>query len=99
SAQLRGLMDRAQTEAGFATVVNTAMDAIIIVDDRYNMTVTNSAAEALFGYSAGDAHGRSVLELIADVNREELRRALDQTLQRGEQPRLFNADRYLSGRR
>jgi len=99
SAQLRALVDRAQTEAGFAAIVNTAMDAIIIVDDRYEIAVANSAAESMFGYTTSEAHQRSVLELIADVNRDELRRALDQTLIEGEQPRLFNADRYISGRR
>jgi PAS domain S-box-containing protein len=99
STQLRGLFERAQTEAGFAAIVNTAMDAIIIVDERYAITLTNSAADAMFGYAAGQIRGHSVLELIAEVNRDEVRRALDQTLREGEQRRLFNADRYVSAAR
>jgi PAS domain S-box-containing protein len=97
SAQLRGLVERAQTEAGFAAIVNTAMDAIIIVDERYTITLTNSAADAMFGFAADEIRDRPVLDLIPEVNRDELRRTLDQTLREGEQPRLFNADRYISG--
>ena len=99
SAHARRLTDRAQTEARFSAIVNTAMDAIIIVDQAYNISVLNSAAELMFGYCAAEALGRSVLELMPQASTEELRRAIEQTMRAGEQPRLFSADRYAAGQR
>jgi PAS domain S-box-containing protein len=99
SVHLRQLTDRAATDERFAAIVNTAMDAIIIVDDGYQITVVNSAAELMFGHSAREAVGLSVLELIPEASTDELRRVLDETMRAGEQPRLFSADRYAAGRR
>ncbi|HEY4216391.1 MAG TPA: PAS domain S-box protein [Gemmatimonadaceae bacterium] len=99
AVHLRQLTDRAATEERFAAIVNTAMDAIIIVDDRYQISVVNSAAESMFGYSAADAVGHSVLELIPEASTDELRRALHEALPAGEQPRLFSGDSYAAGRR
>ena len=99
SAHARRLTERAQTEARFSAIVNTAMDAIIIVDQTYAITVVNRAAELMFGYAAHDATGVSVLELIPRESATELSRALDQTLHGSGQPRLLSADRYAAGRR
>ncbi len=99
SGNLRRLTERAQTDARFSAIVNTAMDAIIIVNARYEIAVMNSAAEIMFGYSAYDTIRRSVLELVPAASTEELHRALVQTLRAGEQPRLFSAERYAAGRR
>ncbi|MDB4876879.1 MAG: sensor protein [Gemmatimonadetes bacterium] len=99
SAHLRRLTERAQTEARFSAIVNTAMDAIIIVDQSYNIAVVNRAAEFMFGYPTQDAIGRSVLELIPQASTEELKRTLEQTMRAGEQPRLFSAERYAAGKR
>jgi len=48
-----------------------------------------------------DAVGASVLDLMfmPDASTDELRRALEQTLHAGEQPRLFTSDRPAAGRR
>jgi PAS domain S-box-containing protein len=99
SVHLRRLTERAQTEARFSAIVNTAMDAIIIVDERYDISVVNSAAEFMFGYSAAEAIGRSVLELMPQASTDELRRTIEQTLRAGEQPRVFSAERYAAGKR
>jgi len=99
SAHARRLTERAQTEARFSAIVNTAMDAIIIVDETYAITVVNRAAELMFGYPTRDAVGLSVLELIPRASADELSRALEQTLHGSGQPRLFSADRYAAGRR
>jgi PAS domain S-box-containing protein len=97
SVHLRRLTDRAQTEERFAAIVNTAMDAIIIVDQRYDIETVNSAAELMFGYTSADAVGRSVLSLVPDATREELRRALQQILIGAEGPPVFSADRHAAG--
>ena len=99
STHLRQLTDRAATEERFAAIVNTAMDAIIIVDGAYQIIVVNSAAELMFGHPAREAVGRSVLELIPEASTEELRRALHESMRAGEQPRLFSGDQYPAGRR
>ncbi|MEP6493193.1 MAG: PAS domain S-box protein [bacterium] len=99
SAHARHLTERTQTEARFAAIVNTAMDAIVIVNEKYEITVVNSAAELMFGYPSGDAIGISFLELIPQTSVSELTRALDQTLNGSGQPRLLSADRYAAGRR
>jgi PAS domain S-box-containing protein len=99
SAHLRRLTERAQTEARFAAIVNTALDAIMIVDAQFAVVDVNSAAESMFGYRSDEALQRSVLDLIPDASRDELRRALEQTLRAGEKPRLFAAGRYAAGRR
>ena len=99
SANLRQLSERAQTEARFSAIVNTAMDAFIIVDGELRISLVNVAAESMFGYPARDAIGASVLSLIPETSRDELQRALEHTLRVGEQPRTFAAGRHTAGRR
>jgi PAS domain S-box-containing protein len=48
----------------YAAVVRTALDAIIVVDEGGYVISINPAAEAMFGYSAAEAVGRSIGELI-----------------------------------
>ena len=52
TVNLRRLTERAQTEARFSTIVNTAMDAIIIVDRDYRISLMNVAADRMFAFSA-----------------------------------------------
>lgn len=99
NVNLRRLSERAQTEARFSTIVNTAMDAIIIVDRDYRISLMNVAADRMFHFGAGEAVGRSVLDMMPEASREAIRRALEQTLRSGEQPRLFTAGRHAAGRR
>ncbi len=75
SSKVHRLRERAQSDERFAAIVNTAMDAIIIVDARYQITVINSAAQSLFGYEGREAIGTSVLELMPEGARDELRDA------------------------
>jgi PAS domain S-box-containing protein len=101
SVNLRRVTERAQTDARFSAIVNTAMDAIIIVNDAYEIAVLNSAAERMFGYPAQDAIGRSVLELIPGAADGELRRTLEHTLRAnaGHAARVRSDERYAAGRR
>ena len=99
SLNLRRMTERAQTEARFSAIVNTAMDAIIIVDRDYHVSLINHAAERMFQVPAGASVGRSFLELMPDESRATIRRALEQCLRTGEQPRLFTAERVAAGRR
>ncbi|HEY4132998.1 MAG TPA: PAS domain S-box protein, partial [Gemmatimonadaceae bacterium] len=99
SANLYRLRERAQSDERFAAIVNTARDAIIIVDARYQITVMNSAAQSMFGYGAQDALGTAVLDLMPEASREELRAALDQTIRATDTPRRYAAERHASAKR
>ena len=53
---------------------------ILIVNERYQIAAVNRAAETLFGYSAADAAGRSVLELIQEAETGDLRQTFEHAL-------------------
>ena len=99
AAKLRRHVERAQTDARFAAIVNTAMDAIILVDDTLAITVVNSAAESMFGFKAVDMIGKPVLELVPPAAVAELRFALDQALGGTIPSTPFSPGRYAAGKR
>jgi PAS domain S-box-containing protein len=54
----------ADTERRMATLVATAMDAIVTCDDRHRIVIFNAAAERMFRRRAAEALGRSIHEMI-----------------------------------
>ncbi len=56
------------------TILNTAIDGVVIVDRQGIITSMNRAAEALFAVDIGDFRGKSFTELLAEESR---RTALD----------------------
>lgn len=54
----------AEREALYRSVVVSALDAIIVMDDQGVTREFNPAAEAIFGHRAADAVGRPVADLI-----------------------------------
>ncbi len=62
-------------------VIDSAMDAIILVDDRQRIVLFNHAAEKIFQYSAGEAIGKSLGSLIPQPFRKTHK---DQVLKFGE---------------
>jgi PAS domain S-box-containing protein len=52
------------SEARKAAMLDTALDAIITIDDRGKIIEFNRAAEQIFGYTRGEAMGRQMAELI-----------------------------------
>jgi PAS domain S-box-containing protein len=55
----------ADMEARLRAVVDTAVDAIVVIDDAGIVQSFNRAAEAIFGYTAKEAIGRNVSFLVA----------------------------------
>ncbi|MBO6512052.1 MAG: PAS domain S-box protein, partial [Roseibium sp.] len=54
----------AVSEARLASVFDTAVDGIIVIDDRGNVLAFNKACEHLFGYEASDLLGKNVSRIM-----------------------------------
>lgn len=85
-------------EERIRSVINTAMDAIITIDDRGVMQTFNPTAERLFGRSAEEVIGRHVRILIPESNQREYEGYVTDFLQSGE-ARIFGNGREVRGLR
>ncbi len=56
--------EAAAGEARLRAVVDTAVDAIVVIDDRGTVQSFNRAAEAIFGHAAEEAVGQNVAILV-----------------------------------
>jgi len=96
-AELRGKADRdreiaeaqasvlAASEARQRVILETALDAVISIDQDSRVTYVNSAFERTFGYRAAEAIGRDLAETIVPPSlREQHRRGLARYLQTGQ---------------
>ena len=59
-----------ESEAWFQTLLESAPDAMIIVDGSGDIVVVNSQAEKMFGYSREELIGRRIEQLLPDQLRE-----------------------------
>lgn len=66
-----------QSEARLRAILESAMDAVIIVDEDHRIILFNAAAEALFGYSRQEALVASVERLVPERLRDVLAARLD----------------------
>jgi two-component system sensor kinase FixL len=90
--QLRG------SEARWRSIVESAVDAIIVIDARGVVEALNPAAVRLFGYEAGEVVGRNVSMLMPSPYREEHDGYLARYLATGE-ARIIGVGREVTGRR
>lgn len=61
----RALDELSEHRETLCTITNAARDAILVMDENGNISFWNRAAERIFGYSAHEAIGKNMHELVA----------------------------------
>ncbi len=87
-----------ESEARLRAVVETAVDAIITIDERGIINAFNPAAERLFGYPAAEVTGRNVALLMPSPDREAHDGYIQRYLRTGEK-RIIGIGREVMVRR
>jgi PAS domain S-box-containing protein len=86
-------------ESRLRAMLEAALDGVVTMDDRGRVTGWNPAAEAIFGYTAAEATGREMAELIVPPSlREAHRRGLARFLETGA-PTILDRRLELTGMR
>ena len=77
-----GLLEN--SEQRFRSVVQTANDAIVVIDSRGDIVFWNYGAETIFGYSTGEALGKSVTSIMPERFHGPHRKGMDRLVSAGE---------------
>lgn len=89
--------DRARTQE-LQTILDTAVDGILVIDARGHIESFNRGAERLFGYAASEVVGRNVSVLMPPPDHERHDDYLKRYLSTGE-ARIIGLGREVKGRR
>jgi two-component system sensor kinase FixL len=84
------------SEARWRAIVESAVDAIIVIDQRGHIEALNPAAERLFGYTEQETIGQNVSMLMPSPYREEHDGYLARYLREG-QARIIGIGREVTG--
>jgi PAS domain S-box-containing protein len=87
-----------QSEARTRTILNTAADGIITIDEHGTVESFNAAAERVFGWSAGEVIGRNVTMLMPPSYAEPHDSFIAAYLRSGER-KVIGSGREVQGRR
>ena len=88
----------AEYDALFRTLIGTAVDGIMAIDERGHVQIYNPACERLFGYPPDEVLGRNVNMLMPEPYRHEHDNYLGHYLHTGEK-RIIGIGREVMGRR
>lgn len=94
----RDLEQLKSSEARLRSVVESAVDGIIVIDARGAVEAFNQGAERLFGYTAAEVIGRNVNVLMPSPYHEEHDRYLDRYMHTGE-ARIIGIGREVTAKR
>jgi len=86
------------TESLLQAVVNAAVDAIVVIDDRGVVRLVNQATERIFGYAPAELIGQNINRLMPSPYREEHDHYLTRYLRTG-QRRIIGIGREALARR
>jgi protein-histidine pros-kinase len=70
TSTIRKISSMDDSEAYFRTILESAPDAMIIIDDRGKIAVVNGQAETMFGYARDEMLGQTVEMLLPERLRE-----------------------------
>ncbi|NUB09674.1 PAS domain S-box protein [Azospirillum sp. Vi22] len=99
SAALVGASESvAHAEARYRAIVDTAVDAIVVIDRAGTLHSFNRAAERIFGYAAEEVIGRNVSMLMPDPDRSAHDGYLERYHRTGER-RIIGIGREVTGQR
>lgn len=98
TSQKRAERLRHESEARLRTMLDTAVDAIITIDERGTISSINAATERMFGYPAGELIGQNVKMLMPPPYRDEHDGYLARYSETG-QKHIIGIGREVQGRR
>jgi two-component system sensor kinase FixL len=87
-----------EREARLSTILDTAVDAIVVIDEKGSIESFSASATRLFGYAAADVIGKNVKMLMPSPYRDEHDGYLRRYLETGER-RIIGIGRIVVGRR
>jgi protein-histidine pros-kinase len=70
ASTIREITGMDDSEAYFRTILESAPDAMIIIDDRGKMAIVNGQAERMFGYTRDEMLGQAIEMLLPERLRE-----------------------------
>lgn len=85
SGRLRDEVALRTTEARWRTIVDSAVDGIIVIDARGLIEAVNHSAERMFGYAEHELVGRNINVLMPSPYHEEHDRYIEHYVRTGEQ--------------
>ncbi len=93
-----GSLSGADHEVLFHTVINTAVDGIIVIDEAGSMMLFNRAAEGMFGYTPQEVLGRNISMLMPESYSANHDRYMQRYLATGEK-RIIGIGREVTAQR
>lgn len=73
-----------ESEEHFRSLTESASDAIICINSHGNIHYWNNAAETIFGYSADETIGKSLIVMVPDRFRQAYQEAMNRVVSAGE---------------
>jgi PAS domain S-box-containing protein len=88
-----------ESESRLRAIVESAADAILVIDEHERIDTFNSAAERMFGYTAAETRGKKLSHLLPDPVSPDGGKTLTDYLRGGSVTTLHLVDRELTARR